>query len=146
MKNEKIKKSEGLKLFWGALMAVVKPQNLVPYWFPVWSWMIFIFVLSSRSDISTGPFVLDPFWHLGAFALLAFLTYRAFRHYRFSILDSYLLCAFWSFGYGILDEIHQVFVPGRSFSVIDILTDLVGVLLFGLLVRFVATFKDKKKA
>jgi len=143
-KDNKLKKTEGLKLFWGAIMAVVKPQNLIPYWIPIWSWMIFIFILSSRSSFNTGPFVLDPFWHLGAFGLLAFLVYRAFRHYRFSILDSYLVCAFWTFGYGILDEIHQIFVPGRTFSGFDILTDLVGILLFGLLVRLVSTFKEKR--
>jgi hypothetical protein len=144
-KNKEVTNKDGLKLFWGAIMAIIKPQNFVPYWIPIWSWMIFIFVISSRSSFNTGPFVFDPFWHLGVFGLLAFLVYRAFRHYRFSILDSYLICAFWSFGYGILDEIHQIFVPGRTFSVFDMLTDLVGILLFGLLVRLVSTFKNEKK-
>jgi len=35
--------------------------------------------------------------------------------------------------YGVSDEIHQLFVPGRAFTIPDILTDSAGVLFAGLL-------------
>lgn len=34
--------------------------------------------------------------------------------------------------YGITDEIHQLFVPGRFYSIKDILTDSLGAILMGL--------------
>jgi polysaccharide biosynthesis protein VpsQ len=32
-----------------------------------------------------------------------------------------------SFGYGLLDEVHQIFVPFRSFSLFDMVKDFVGI-------------------
>jgi VanZ family protein len=36
--------------------------------------------------------------------------------------------------YGVLDEIHQHFVPGRQPDVLDVLTDLAGAVVFVLVV------------
>ena len=39
------------------------------------------------------------------------------------------------FCYSMLDEIHQIFVPGRGFQVVDVVTDLSGSILGLLLLR-----------
>jgi len=44
--------------------------------------------------------------------------------------------------YGILDEIHQFFVPYRSFSFLDIITDSIGVILSSLIYTLRLLKKD----
>lgn len=53
----------------------------------------------------------------------------------FSIKDKLkpLLSVLFSFGYAITDEIHQIFVPGRAFQLIDLTVDLGGI-VFGVAV------------
>jgi VanZ family protein len=130
-------------LFFGSIEETLHFKRLIPYWFPVWSWAVFIWFMSSRSSFGNVPWRIDPVWHLFAFAFLAFWIYRAFRSYTFPVVDSYVLAAVGSFLYGVIDEIHQLFVPGRSFSVFDMLTDLTGVLILGLIIRLVIQFKEK---
>jgi len=130
-------------LFFGAIEDTLHFKRLIPYWFPVWSWVVFIWFMSSRSSFDNIPWRLDPAWHLFAFGFLAFWIYRAFRSYTFPVLDSYILATVGSFLYGVLDEIHQIFVPGRSFSTFDMLTDLFGIFILGLIIRLIIQFKEK---
>lgn len=37
--------------------------------------------------------------------------------------------------YGVLDEIHQIFVPFRSFSIVDLIKDVVGILIVYLIIH-----------
>lgn len=64
--------------------------------------------------------------HLFAYALLGFLLINALRRSgvfgRKSIMIALFLCAF----FAISDEIHQVFVPGRSGEVRDVFIDILG--------------------
>lgn len=46
--------------------------------------------------------------------------------------------------YGILDEIHQVFVSGRTFSILDILTNSAGILLVGYLYLMILLGKNMR--
>lgn len=64
--------------------------------------------------------------------------------FEFGFMYLFLILAFLSFGrlnkrlesialtvsilYGLIDEIHQYFVPFRSFSIVDLMKDIVGVL------------------
>lgn len=69
----------------------------------------------------------DKLVHVGAYGLLAVLTTRAFwftsdwRPWKVGFVGW-----FSSTGYGIIDEIHQSFVPGRDASLLDILADTLG--------------------
>ena len=49
--------------------------------------------------------------------------------------------------YGISDEIHQIFVPGRHFAILDILTDSAGILFASLLYSLLKfrEFRNPKK-
>lgn len=70
----------------------------------------------------------DKYLHLFAYAPLGILFYRAYvslqtngnktRVAVFSILSAGL--------YGISDEIHQFFVPGRHADILDAVVDIVG--------------------
>jgi len=131
-------------------------------------WAILIFFASSNSDplffLSLegvhflkrtrflGQSLLNLTWAMGhvfVYAVLAFLVVRALAHH----LD-YLPRLFWiafavTLLYGISDEIHQVFVPGRGFQYLDILMDGVGALI-GLGVyaslRLIQAQKDREEA
>jgi len=142
-------KSYYIKLFFGALEATFNTKRFVPYWLPIWAWMFFIYYLSSFHQFSTGlPATIDVFvkksWHVFAFFILAALVYRAFRSYKFLRGDSYLIGACWSFAYAIFDEIHQLFVRGRHGRIVDVLIDLGGILIFGLLLKLFTGEKKKQ--
>jgi polysaccharide biosynthesis protein VpsQ len=48
-----------------------------------------------------------------------------------------------SFLYSVTDEVHQLFVPFRSFSVGDLIKNLIGILLMWMLVRYLHKRKSK---
>ena len=67
--------------------------------------------------------------HIPVFALLAFLWLRAFC----SINQSFLLCCI-SAGlvtivFGVLDELHQLYVPGRYAGLLDIILNSIGAVM-----------------
>jgi polysaccharide biosynthesis protein VpsQ len=48
-----------------------------------------------------------------------------------------------SFLYSVTDEVHQLFVPFRSFSVGDLIKNLIGILLMWMLIRYLQQRKSK---
>lgn len=96
---------------------------------------VVIFLLSAQSKLSISKVIsfpcLDKFLHACAFGSLAFtLSYwfSADKWLRkplkyFAIVCCVIAC------YGITDEMHQVFVPGRDASVYDWFADCVGAIL-----------------
>lgn len=68
----------------------------------------------------------DKFLHTGAYWLMAILSWRALRHLGWSAktlgLISFGFCSL----YGLSDEWHQSFVPGRESSGADWLADTIG--------------------
>jgi polysaccharide biosynthesis protein VpsQ len=48
-----------------------------------------------------------------------------------------------SFLYSVTDEVHQLFVPFRSFSIGDLIKNLIGVFLMWMLVRYLHQRKSK---
>lgn len=61
---------------------------------------------------------------LGVFSFLTFVSYRSIAYYA-RIFISLAVCLMWA----VSDEIHQLFVPGRSCEVRDVLIDFGGSLL-----------------
>ena len=93
-----------------------------------------IFYLSSLSSPPT-PEVNDKLSHMGEYALLTLLllwaihTSFAFRLSERTILG---LAIFLSVSYGLLDEFHQAFVPGRDVSLGDVAADALGAIVVSL--------------
>ena len=83
--------------------------------------------------------------------LLVGIGFELFHFFQFGILYLLIILVFLSFGkitkgmeivaviisasYGLIDEIHQMFVPFRSFSIGDLIKDTVGVLVVSFIIH-----------
>jgi len=114
-------------------------ENRSSRWAAVIAWMALIFFLSSRSrlplmSLGWADALQDVAGHFVAYAVLAGLLAWA------------LSCSgaahplWWSFAlallYGLSDEFHQSFVPGRHPDVLDILTDAAGAACMLLILKY----------
>jgi len=79
--------------------------------------------------------------HAGAYALLGLLFYRAFHTTKVpkTAITLIVLSALSSTAYGISDEIHQYFVPSRTFSLADMLANTVGSFIGAAVARMLPT-------
>jgi VanZ family protein len=91
------------------------------------AWMLLIFYLSSRNDIPNPSFIWgqDKIFHVLIFGILGFLLVRAYRSPTRSS-RVFMWAILIVLGYGLFDELHQCFVPGRFASAWDLLADAVG--------------------
>ena len=109
------------------------------YWFPVLFYCGIIFTLSSFSfDLKTVESLhVDKIVHLIEYFLLGVLASRAFNNSfpRVAVFKYYFLIILFCSLYGLSDEIHQLFVPGREFSGADILADVLGASIGALVYR-----------
>jgi VanZ family protein len=95
-------------------------------WLPAVAWAGVIFYLSSRPTLPVEPRFphFDKAAHFGAYAVLgALLAFGADRT-RVPLAVAIVL----GVAYGASDEVHQMFVPGRSPDVLDWAADAAGVL------------------
>lgn len=109
-------------------------------------WMIFIFVMSSfdaTSSSNQSNFIVDiitsiinikdtellsliirKLAHFIEYFILGILVINFITRYDKKIIIAILLCII----YATSDEIHQIFVPGRSCQITDIMIDSLGLL------------------
>lgn len=104
-------------------------RSLVSRWGPVILYMAAIFVVSGLSNVSAlpGPDS-DKVGHFFAYAVLGALVLRALAGNTWRGVTRRTAVAAWSIAvaYGVTDEIHQYFVPGRAASVADWTADALG--------------------
>ncbi|MEQ1559134.1 MAG: VanZ family protein [Methyloglobulus sp.] len=102
-----------------------------------------IFWLSSQSFLPTPhlfPFE-DKIHHFGAYFMMGILAWRNFSHYLKSpVLLAIVSLVFCSL-YGVSDEWHQSFVPGRACDILDWVADSTGA---GVAVLLLTRFFYKK--
>ncbi len=91
--------------------------------------------------------------HMALFAGLAFsFTYfiKNLHTLEFPGKKAVIYPIIFCFAYGAIDEVHQIFTPGRSSEITDILIDTVGgifgTLLFIAIYCFFKLFKSKQKS
>lgn len=118
-------------------------------------WMILIFIMSSFNstessnqsgfivNIISGIFninniellslIIRKLAHFTEYFILGILTYNMFDSYNKKAYISIIICIL----YAISDEIHQIFVPGRSCQIMDITIDTLGSLLGIYLLLFI---------
>jgi VanZ family protein len=101
-------------------------------WVPALLWAGLLFWLSSRSQLPSPriPHV-DKVEHATAYGVLAWLAMRALSASSADAAWGAVLASL----YGVSDEIHQAFVPGRSSDVLDWMADTAGALLMLYLFR-----------
>lgn len=103
------------------------------FWLATLLWAGLTFWVSSSPDVqgAAGWIDLSPprdkFYHAANFGVLALFIYLASRRAWLSVLLASL--------YGMTDELHQAFVPGRSADVADWLADTLGAALAVTLAR-----------
>lgn len=98
-------------------------------WIPVAAYAGFIFYMSSRPwPVPTDlPLYTDKLIHALIYAALGFGLVWAFRATRLRCSSHLLwIAALVGTLYGVTDEIHQHFVPGRTPSIADVLADGAG--------------------
>lgn len=80
--------------------------------------------------------------HAVEFLIFALLLFNVLHN--FNVKSIYTSCIIISFMYSILDEIHQVYVPGRAFEGLDLFLDFVGIIIAVLLhFNFISCMKTK---
>jgi hypothetical protein len=110
------------------------------YWLPalIWGYIIFSF-----SSIQTHPvsvihwqdFIVKKSAHLTEYGIFAVLVYRAFKGSSYSSLKSFYFALIVCLIYGISDEFHQMFTPGREPTLRDSLIDASGAFIVLLGIR-----------
>lgn len=125
---------------------LVKHRNSLVYLPLAFYWTV-LFALTSLPSSKAPDFtVSDKIQHYGAYAVLAFLLSMALfiqekfklakdRFVTFSVIIATV--------YGLLDEIHQIFVPGRSADPFDLFADFIGALTGGVTFYFVNKYLIK---
>jgi VanZ family protein len=99
-------------------------RRLLP-WLPAAAWAGVIFYLSSQPTVPAPEIPnVDKVAHFGAYAVLGALLAFAVHRSRVSVLVAVALGVL----YGLSDEVHQMYVPGRSPDVLDWAADAAGVI------------------
>ena len=109
-------------------------NSFIRFQVPALLWTVLIFVLSSIPNLSgpdLGFRLQDKFYHFMFYSFYGLLLARAFFYQqRFRRLSRYflVLAIFCGMLYGMSDEIHQHYVPGRQMDVWDFAADSLGIL------------------
>lgn len=105
-------------------------------WGPAVAQMALIFAISSLNKAPIPPGVTDHFGHSLGYFMLSVAMFRAFAGASWVGVNwrSGALAVGCSVLYGLSDEFHQSFVPGRSPAWDDVVADGVGALIGAALV------------
>ena len=100
------------------------------------------------SDILNSPnsqFIVRKSAHIILFCLLSILCfvviYELKRNVKISTLASFSI----TFIYACMDEIHQLFIPGRSGKINDVLIDSIGVIMGLIFINLIFMLNNKIK-
>ncbi len=116
-----------------------RARHFLEYRLPAILWALVIFTASSIPGTKFPKFILkidDKVIHISIFLVLGLLVFRALepriRKDSFDWLRAVLSTSVVA-AYGALDEIHQMFVPGRSADFRDAAADAIGAMLSALI-------------
>jgi VanZ family protein len=107
----------------------MKKNFFLNLWVPVLLWAGLIFYLSSLPNLKASP---NPFWddvfrsilHSLMYLVFALLCWRPLKNSQAK--NKNLIAFLLVLAYSLFDEIHQSFVPTRTFQVKDLLVDNLG--------------------
>ena len=111
--------------------------------------MLMLFVQSSLGQLELPDFGIDWFdkiLHFVVFGILGFLTTRGMNHSSNQFLKQkyFVMGILISVLYSITDEVHQYFVPGRYASLLDLIADILGIIMFAWIYRRFLINKNKQ--
>ena len=118
------------------IVIMVETSNKVfKYWlFPV-LWALVIFTFSSFQTAETtkiywGDFIIKKTAHIVEYGVFAVLLYRAMINSGMNKTSAMKSSVLISFLYGVTDEFHQSFTPGRGPTARDVIIDTIGAWFF----------------
>ncbi len=119
-------------------------RRVLEYWLPPLAWMGLIFFLSAQLDLphAPGPWLdtlLKKTGHAAVYGVLAWFYLRVLRQYfgdGRALTALRLVSIGLAVAYGLSDEYHQTFVPGRNGNLFDVTVDGVGACVAMLLDRW----------
>lgn len=121
---------------------------------------IYMTAINQIFSINLNGDIVRSFAHIIEYGFLALSTFLAIRFTNMisttvsyaeapkKIIKSdnelYILCSLWiSLLYAVTDEYHQIFIPGRDGSIIDVLIDLIGIVSVLLIIRLIYSINLK---
>jgi len=109
-------------------------KKFVRYYIPVLLWMGVIFSFSEFPTKQAGgiywvDFIIKKTAHVVEYGILTILSYRAFLSKNVKHRNAALWAILISVLYGVSDEFHQGFTPGREPHIRDVFFDTIGSLL-----------------
>ncbi len=116
-----------------------KVKNAVKYFIKIWVpfivWIIVIYSFSSNptaktSEIHWQDFVLKKSAHIVEYFVFSLLLYRGLINSNVRADKAIIYVIFATFFYGLTDEWHQSFTPGREPRLRDVAIDTSGAVLF----------------
>lgn len=107
----------------------------ISYWLPFFVWSIVIFSFSSNPTVKTSEihwqdFLLKKTAHVVEYFIFSLLLYRALINSGIKSKKMAIIVVISAFIYGLTDEFHQSFTPGREPKLRDVLIDTFGSILF----------------
>jgi VanZ family protein len=117
---------------------------------PLFLYWLLILTLTSLPGMDVPNFhINDKIEHFLAYGGLGFLLCLSLRiQNKFVIVKKYpaLFAIFIVSSYGALDELHQLFIPGRSCDILDWSADTIGVIIGVTIMTFLLWAVEKKQA
>ena len=108
--------------------------SFIQFQLPAIAWCMFIFIASSipMAKLPSLENYSDKFVHAGVFFILAWLMHVALFHQSFRMLSRYslMITVLFVMMFGVLDEFHQSFTPGRSVDPFDVVADTFGAVMY----------------
>ena len=111
-------------------------KNILRYQLPLFVWAIIIFWFSSLTalpHVKTPIIAADKLAHVFVFFIFCLFSRRALFFQsalpflkKWSLVFAFILTCL----YGYLDEVHQLYVPGRTYDYFDMLANAIGAFLF----------------
>jgi VanZ family protein len=108
---------------------------VVKYWIPFILWAVVIYSFSSNPTVKTSEihwedFVVKKTAHVVEYFIFSLLLYRGLINSKVRSEKAIVIAIIGTFIYGLTDEWHQFFTPGREPRLRDVLIDTSGSLFF----------------
>jgi VanZ family protein len=131
-------------------LSTTKPKVFRWFWLwgPAIGQMAVIFVLSGIPNLKELPGgISDVTGHFAGYMILGTLVVRAAAGARWAGVSARAAARAWliSAAYGVSDEFHQSFVPGRSPSGVDWIADATGAAAAVVAIAVVASFVRRRR-
>lgn len=150
-KNKKMKERPALRRSMDAIKTariikdnlVVKQNSsaikLIRYWVPVILYAALIFAFSAMPGKNLPQLFphADTLFHFLEYIGFSLLIIRAIKAYQpeKSIAARTLIVFLIGFIYAVSDELHQIYVPGRTASFLDLASDSLGILMANIFIK-----------